>query len=215
MADQRMGRFHEHFAQRRVGMDVAGDLGRRDLHELGQAQLGQQFGDIRADQVGAQDFAVAGVGDDLDEADALVERLGLAVGHERELAHLDLVARGLGLCLGHAQAGNLRVTVGAARHELVAFGRDGQRLRAGDGLGGHHAHGAGHVGQGQLAGAVADGIDVGHVGAHVLVHVDEAVLVHGHAGRVQRDLVGVGLDADGHEHLVGGQRLLRYRPSGS
>ena len=37
--------------------------------------------------------------------------------------------------------------------------------------------------------------------------VDEAALVQLHAGCVQAHLVGVGLDADGHEHLVGGEGL--------
>ena len=71
MTLDRVGGFHEDFAQGGVGMDVAGDLGGGDLHELGQAHFRQQFGHVWADQVRAQNFAVFGVGDDLDKARAL------------------------------------------------------------------------------------------------------------------------------------------------
>lgn len=38
-----VGSFHQGFAQRRVGMHIAGDLGRRELHHLRHGQLGQQL----------------------------------------------------------------------------------------------------------------------------------------------------------------------------
>ena len=65
-------------------------LGRFEL--LGHHQLGDQLGRLRADQVGAQQLAVLGVEDELDEALGLVRRQGAAAELERELADADLVA---------------------------------------------------------------------------------------------------------------------------
>ena len=50
--------FHQHLAEGRVGVHVAGDLVRGQLHHVRQGQLGQQFGHFRADHVRAQDLAV-------------------------------------------------------------------------------------------------------------------------------------------------------------
>lgn len=61
-----VGGFHQHFAKSRVGVDVAGDLRRGQLHHLGDGQLGEQLGDFRADQVGAENFAIFGISDQLD-----------------------------------------------------------------------------------------------------------------------------------------------------
>ena len=67
-----------------------------------------RFGDdlrrVRADDVDAENLAVLGVGDDLDEAVVRVEDGGLGVADEGELADLDLVALLLGLRLGQADA---------------------------------------------------------------------------------------------------------------
>ncbi|MNT94502.1 hypothetical protein D3C72_2362060 [compost metagenome] len=51
-----------------------------------------------------------------------------------------------------------------------------------------------------LAHDVADGEDVRHVGAHLLVDVDEAAVGDGHAGLVSGELLAVGTAAHGHEH---------------
>ncbi len=45
------------------------------------------------------------------------------------------------------------------------------------------------------------------VGAHDFVDLDKAALVQRDAGRIQPQAVGVGLHADRHQHLVGGERL--------
>ena len=55
--------------------------------------------------------------------------------------------------------------------------------------------------QGQLAGYVADGVDAGDVGDHAVVDGDIAP-VGGDADGFQAQIFGVGLDADGDEHLV-------------
>ena len=51
----------------------------------------------------------------------------------------------------------------------------------------------GLVRQHGLADDVADGEDVGHVGAHLDVDVDEAAVGHGHTSFVGGDLIAVGL----------------------
>ena len=48
-----MRRFHDHFGERRVGVHVAGDLGRGQFHQVRQGQFGQQFGHFGADHVRA------------------------------------------------------------------------------------------------------------------------------------------------------------------
>ena len=58
---------HQDLAERRVSMYVSSNLGGRQLHALRQGQLGQQLGNIRADDVGAQDLAITSVCDDLDK----------------------------------------------------------------------------------------------------------------------------------------------------
>ena len=50
--------FHQHLGERRVGMDVAGDLGRGQLHYLRQSEFGQEFGHFGTDQCRAQNLAV-------------------------------------------------------------------------------------------------------------------------------------------------------------
>ena len=52
---------------------------------LGQGQLGQQLGDVGADQVAAEQLAVLRVAEQLDEPDGVAEAVRFAVGHEREL----------------------------------------------------------------------------------------------------------------------------------
>ena len=67
-----------------------------------------------ADDVRAEDLAVRLAEDDLHEAFGLADGAGLAAGHERELADLELEALFLRRALGEADAGDLRLAVGAA-----------------------------------------------------------------------------------------------------
>ena len=100
---------------RRVGVDGEHHLfDRRFELDRGDA-LGDDLGRVRADDVDAEDLAVLRVRDDLDEAVVRIEDRRLRVADERELADLDLVALLLGLRLGQADGGDLRIAVGAAR----------------------------------------------------------------------------------------------------
>ncbi len=62
----------------------------------------------------------------------------------------------------------------------------------------------GFVGQHGLAYDVADGEDVGHVGAHLDIDVDEAAVCDGYAGFVSRDFFAVGGAAYGLQDQVVG-----------
>ncbi|CAM5197284.1 hypothetical protein CDEN61S_00319 [Castellaniella denitrificans] len=73
---------------------------------------------------------------------------------------------------------------------------------AGDDLGGHVGLVDGLVRQHGLAHDVADGVDVRHVGAHLLVHGDEAPVGHRHAGVFRADLPAVGRAPDSLQHQV-------------
>ena len=66
----------------------------------------------------AQDFAVLLLAYNLDEPAVIPQNRGLAVPHERELAHLDLVARLLRLLFRQADGTNLRLAVCRIRNAI-------------------------------------------------------------------------------------------------
>ena len=60
----------------------------------------------------------------------------------------------------------------------------------------------GLVGEHRAADDVADGVDPGHVGLHLVIDGDEPALVDGHASGGGLDRAPVGHPADGHQHLI-------------
>ena len=66
------------------------------------------------------------------------------------------------------------------------------------------------MGQHQLARAVADGIDAGHAGLHLLIRLDEALLDLD-AGGLQTKAVGLGTASNRQEHFLGFKDLLAVR----
>eukprot|EP01136_Pigoraptor_vietnamica_P011514 Opistho-1_new@50444 len=192
--------------QRRVRVHVAGQLQRRQIPLLSQRQLGQELRHVRADHVGADELEVLGVGDQLDEADRLAEAMRLAVRHEREGGDLDLAPLVLGLLLGETERRDLRRAERRTRHHAVVAQRLG--LRAADRLGSDDALSLGHVGELQLGGHVADGVDALDIGAHVVVDVDGAALGQLHSGVLEAEALDVRGESDRHEHLAGFDRAL-------
>ncbi len=95
MAGEAVDRFLQCLTERGVGVDVACQLVDREVPLLGQGQLGQQFRNVRSDEVPAEQFAVLLVGDQLDETGRVTETVCLAVGSEREVRDLDVVASAL------------------------------------------------------------------------------------------------------------------------
>ena len=173
--------------------------------------LGDQVGRVRPDDVDAEGVVGLGIGDDLGEALVLAadDRLGDRL--ERDLADLELVARGGRLRLGQADRGDLRPAVGRPRLgrvvHVVDVGVAGDRVRGDDPLVG------GRVGEPQAADHVADRVDVGLLGAHPAVDLDDAA-VGLDLGRLEADVLDVGGAAGGDQHQLGAQlgRLLALRP---
>ncbi len=140
-------------------MDVAGELLRRQVVLLPEVStLREQFGDVVADQVRAEQFAVLGVGDQLHEAARVTDALSLAVGREGETsrpsarpqtrAPVPRCSRSSRSAAGRTSPGN---------HHVVEH----LRLGPGDGLGCDHAHRFSGVRQHQLGRDVTDREDVG------------------------------------------------------
>src|SRR5438270_2856703 len=71
-------RLHDRLAERRVRMDVPAELPRVALEQLRQRRLGDELGRAVADDMGPEQLAGLGVGDDLDESAGLAVDLGAA-----------------------------------------------------------------------------------------------------------------------------------------
>ena len=104
----------------------------------------------------------------------------------------------LGLGFGQAHPGHFGVGVGDRGNGAGIEGR----LVAGDHFRRHLAFVHRLVRQHGLADDVADGEDVRHVGALLLVHRDEALLVDLDAGVLGTDQLAVGATAHRHQHAV-------------
>src|ERR1035441_10041519 len=175
------------------------------FHLQRQDRFGDQLGRIRPDDVHAQDLAVLGVGNDLDEAFVLPHDAGARVRSEGELANLHGVTLFLRLGFGEAHASDLGMAIGrvgnAQRvdrlHRLARDVRDR-----------HDAfHGAGVRQLRQPHDDVADGVNPGLGGTHELVDL--------HGAPVELDLRLFDTDILGHrraahcdQHLLGLQLLL-------
>ena len=95
-------------------VDDAGELLVAALQLHRRDQLGDHVAGAVADHVGAQQLAVLGVDDELDEAVFVVVDDPGALGGDFLLADLYVMAGVLGLGLGQADAGDLRLAEGGA-----------------------------------------------------------------------------------------------------
>src|SRR5262249_50078668 len=87
---RRKGRFAQRLGERRMGVDGAPQLVRRGLQGPCQAGFGNQVRHAVTDHVHAEDLAMTGAGDELDESLAVARGHRLAERAERELADLHL-----------------------------------------------------------------------------------------------------------------------------
>jgi len=118
----------------------------------------------------------------------LIGSAGASVGGEREASRAIGAAAVLHLRLGQSDGSDLRPGVNDVRNRLVVHVR---RL-AGDHLGGDHALFFGFVRQHRSGDAVADGVDVRQVRAHLIVDENFAA-----RAEVQPECLGV--DAGGRQ----------------
>ena len=71
-------------------MDIAGNFFGSQFCEASQGVFRQQFGDIRANHVPAQDFPVTRIGDQFDEAARFTQTKRLAIGAKGEFRDFDI-----------------------------------------------------------------------------------------------------------------------------
>ena len=165
---------------------------------MASGDFGDEVAGVGADDAGADDPVGGLVEQDLGHAFVAAQRQGAAGGGPGEHAFAVFDPGGFGLVLGDADPGDLGVGVGDA-------GDDGGVEVAGVAggvLGGDLAFVGGLVGEHGLADDVADGEDVGDVGALLFVDGDEPAFVDEHPGCVGADDPAVGAASDGDQHLV-------------
>ena len=122
--------------------------------------------------------------------EALVATIGdgAAGSGPGELAHADLDALRLGFRFGQTHPGHFRIGVGHAGNHLGVE----EALLPGGGFGGDMGFMHRLVRQHRLADQIADGEDMRHVGAHLLVHRDETPIGDHNAGFLRADFLAIG-----------------------
>ena len=172
-------------------------------HLDGVGGFGDEVAGVGADDPGADDALGGLVEQHLGQALVAAQGQGAARRHPGEDAFAVFDSGGFGFVLGDPDPGDFGVGVG---HR----GDDGGvevGVVAGAVLGGDLAFVGGLVGEHGLADDVADGEDVGDVGALLLVDRDETAFVDEHPRRVGADHLAVGAAADGDQDLVERRRL--------
>src|SRR3954471_6342047 len=193
-------RLHDRLAQRRVAVDDARELRVAALQQLDVDELLDELRRLRADDVAAQQLAVALIADDFVQAAAVaVDRAG-PNGAVLDLADGDVVAGLARLLLGQPERRDVRVAEGRARDVDVL---DRVRLEAGGVLDGDDPLVGGLVGQGRTADEVADGPHAVGAGAQRAVDLDEPVLTRLDARLVEPEPLDVGAAAGGDDEPVG------------
>ncbi len=126
------------------------------------------------------------VRDDLDEARPLGPNRGMAIGRERELANLDVVATLARLGFGQPDMPDLWVAPVGRRHLVVIDGHD---MAAGQKLGGQHTFGGCDMREPGLGDTVPDGEDRGNIGLHHVVDFHVPPLVGFDADLLQANVL--------------------------
>ena len=191
--------FGDRLGERRVRMDAAGERLQGRLVLQRHHRLGDEVGGPGADDVDAQDLAVALLGDDLHEAGEVAQDVRLAVRGEAEAAHPQRVPGGGRGLLGEPHGTHFGDRVGGRRDPVGAHRAP---LRAGDGgdrglrfrRGGVRQLGAPHH--------IADGEDPRRRRPPVLVHLQEAAGPRLEADGVQPQVARARRPAHGHQQPV-------------
>src|SRR5690242_16651434 len=163
-------------------------------------QLGDHVAGPVADDVGAEDLAVFGVDDELDDSVFVVVDGAGALAGDFLFADLHLVRGLLGGALGEPDARHLRVGEGGADQQLLV---DRLGLDPGRGLDRDDALLLGLVGKRLLVDQVADREDLGVGGAAEGVDLDlAAALLELHARRLEPEALGVGAAPAGDAEVI-------------
>src|SRR3569623_1549090 len=197
-ARHRQRSFVQCFRQGGMGLHGAGDIFRRAAELHHRHRLADQLGRQRTDDVHFLYAVALGIAQYLHEPRGVAHRMRAAVAHEGKYAGAE-VAIGIAQLLGGlAHPGDLGPGINHPRYRFVI---DVAGL-AGDVLGDHHAFVGGLVRQHRPAHHVADGVDVGEIGAAVFVYHDVPTRVEREADAVGVEACGVGHAAGGHQHAV-------------
>src|SRR3954447_10987233 len=201
---EREGGLAEHLAERRVGMDQRGDVGRVGLPVHAEVPLAEQLGGPWSGEVHAEQRAV-GVGHQLHEPVGVAEDHRPRVPGEPARRDHDVVAALTGLLLGEPAPRHLGLAVHDPRNLLVV---DRRGRLAQDGLHDHDRLGEADVRQLGRVDHVAGGEDARDVGAHLLVDHDVAPFVDLHLGALEPEAGAQWCAPDAHDDLVDDHRLL-------
>ncbi|KAF1856457.1 hypothetical protein Lal_00048580, partial [Lupinus albus] len=200
------GRFVQRLGQGRVREDHHAQVFGAGTELHADRALLYQLRSARADHVDAQDAVGLGIGDDLDQAGGVVGSHGATAGREGEGADVDFDAFGLQGLLGLADPGDFRMGVDHRRDQVVVH----LGFVAGDALGDHDALFRSLVGQHRATHHVANGEDAGNGGLAVVVDVDVAALVKGHAAVGSQQVGGDRTTTNGNDQLVEHLLLLAF-----
>ncbi len=204
------------FSKGWMRVDRFANIHRVRTHLNGQRNLANHVARVGADHAAAQDLAMAvcfwgSIKQQLGHAFVAAIGYGTAGCGPGEQALLDLDALGFGLVFGEAHPGHFGVGVGHAGDDSCVESGRSQLFVAlqltGNHFGCHMRFVHRLVRQHGLAHDVADGEDVGHVGAHLDVNVDEATVRDGHTGLLGADLLAIGRKAYGLQDQVVSLRL--------
>src|ERR1700744_480164 len=190
-----------------MGVNPPEDLVPGRLQLAGDGDLGDHFGNVVPDHMGAKEFPVFGVEYDLYKAFRGSGRRGLSTGEEGELADLNLITGVPGGLFGITNAGYFRTAIGVPGNIVVVHGLGlvGEfLLQVTNGLGRQDAFLGGYVGQRLAADTIPDGVDTGHRGLTIFIG-DDFSLFCLDGVFFQADAFEVGDDADGAQHDVGFQ----------
>ncbi len=181
-----------------MGVDGQADLVGGRFQRHGQADFGDEFRRVGADDVRAEDFAVRLAQDQLHKALGVARSDRLAAGLVGEFPHFILESLFLCRLFGHADAGDLRLAVGAAgeRGHLMRFlARDEKPLHRLDGLM------RGDVREPRRPDDVARAVDALHRSLVAVVGLEIAAIEFELEARAEQS-VEVRLDADGDEQML-------------
>ena len=146
-------------------------------------------GDVAADHVHAEEFAVFGIEDHFDEAFLVAGGHRFSVGAERAFPDLDFAELFFGFAFSEADAGDFGDGVDGVGDGFVA---DLVVFAFQDVVGDDDAFVAGRVGELDAAGDIADGGDVVHMGLHGVINDFDAAAVKFDADFFEVHAVGVG-----------------------